>query len=236
MLVSRTVTKVSAASGIPTFPPTVCSAMPNRTIAVPSLNRLSPSTRVPSDFGVPRRLNVAMTATGSVAETIAPTTKASSSRSPVTRWSAPAMIAVVTSTPGMARNAIPPIVRRRLVMSVWKAASNTRPGRSTRRTSSGVTWNDESGRKTATPRPTRTSATVYGNPIRREISAMKMAAASRTMNSSTVSSVSSPITVLPAASRSPYLPVPASLHLRTRVGSRLRAAILAKCAIRPRSS
>ena len=50
---------------------------------MPSLSRLSPSTIVASDRSVLRRLNVATTAAGSVAETIAPTTKASSNGRPV---------------------------------------------------------------------------------------------------------------------------------------------------------
>ena len=53
------------------------------TTAVPSLNRLSASTSVASRAGAPRVRNVAMTETGSVAETMAPTMNASDGCSPV---------------------------------------------------------------------------------------------------------------------------------------------------------
>ena len=50
---------------------------------MPSLRRLSPSTSVDSAGGTRSRLKVATTAAGSVAETIAPTMNARSSRRPV---------------------------------------------------------------------------------------------------------------------------------------------------------
>ena len=80
---------------------------------------------------------------------------------------------------------------RRLSRSVWNDASNTSPGRSTRSTSSGVTSTVWPGRKVATANPNRTSATVYGMPIRRETSATRTAAARRAVNSSTVATVAS---------------------------------------------
>jgi hypothetical protein len=49
---------------------------------VPSLKTLSASTSVASRRGEPTRLKVAITAAGSVAESIAPTTKASDASRP----------------------------------------------------------------------------------------------------------------------------------------------------------
>ena len=45
------------------------------TIAVASLKRLSPSTRIAKRFGAPRSLKIATTATGSVADKIAPSNR-----------------------------------------------------------------------------------------------------------------------------------------------------------------
>ena len=55
---------------------TKLTAIVKTTMPVPSLNRLSASIRVASRRGEASRLNVAMTAAGSVAESIAPTTNA----------------------------------------------------------------------------------------------------------------------------------------------------------------
>ena len=73
------------------------------TTAVPSLNRLSASTSVASRAGAPRRRNVAMTATGSVAETMAPTMNASGRLQPGRRQDDDATTPADTSTPGAAR-------------------------------------------------------------------------------------------------------------------------------------
>ena len=84
----------------------------------------------------PRLRKVAITATGSVAATIAPTT------SPA-RTQAGGEIQHgrddhgESTTPGAASRTIQPIVRRRCSASNCRAASNTRPGTSTSSTSSG---------------------------------------------------------------------------------------------------
>lgn len=54
------------------FPSTTSSMTKKTTIAVPSLRRLSPSIRVESYFEAPSSLRSDTTATGSVAEMIAP--------------------------------------------------------------------------------------------------------------------------------------------------------------------
>ena len=74
---------------------------------MPSLKRLSPSTSVDSAGGTRRRLNVATTAAGSVAETIAPTMNARSRRRPVARFRTIATIPAEITTPGIASSARP---------------------------------------------------------------------------------------------------------------------------------
>ena len=100
-----------ASSGV-TGSYTALTAIANRTSPVPSFRRLSPSTMVASSSGTRTRLNVATTAAGSVADSIAPTMNARSSRSPVARWRTRATTAAETTTPGTARRASPPDQRR----------------------------------------------------------------------------------------------------------------------------
>ena len=89
-----------------TVPVVAATAIENTTTAVPSLNRLSASTRVASRVGAPRRLKVAMTETGSVAETIAPTMKANEGGNPAS-VRITATTPAETRTPGIARMATP---------------------------------------------------------------------------------------------------------------------------------
>ena len=93
-------------------------AIAKTTSPVPSLKTLSPSTRVTRPRGAPSRRNVSMTATGSVAATIAPTTNPSSGRSPVPTESTTATTLAATRTPGAARRATPPNALRRWVASI----------------------------------------------------------------------------------------------------------------------
>ena len=130
----------NAASSIEIGPTAARTATAKRTIAVPSLRRLSLSMSVASRRGEPSCLKVETTATGSVAATIAPTTNPSSMRRPVATLRMTATSAAVMSTPGTARSATPPRDVRKSLNSILSAASKTRPGRRTRRTSSGVTW------------------------------------------------------------------------------------------------
>ena len=111
-LIATVPTKVMTASPGPIGATTTCNAMAKRTRPVPSLRRLSPSTNVDSAGGTRRRLNVATTAAGSVAETIAPTMNARSSRSPVARFRTIATIPAEITTPGIARSARPRNHRR----------------------------------------------------------------------------------------------------------------------------
>ena len=99
-LLTTVTTTVCAVSAIDTRPLIAATVTPNSTSAVPSLNRLSPSTSVARRRGAPRFRKVAMTATGSVAATIAPTTMPSSNGRPVARFSTTATIAAETRTPG----------------------------------------------------------------------------------------------------------------------------------------
>ena len=91
---------------------TAWTAIAKRTSPVPSLNRLSPSTIVASARDARSGLNVATTAAGSVADTIAPTRNARSGRSPVMRFSTIATTAAETSTPGTASSSNPLSQRR----------------------------------------------------------------------------------------------------------------------------
>ena len=72
-----------APSAMPTGWVTATRAIANRITPVPSLNRASASTTVASRPGAFIRLNSSMTATGSVAETIAPSRNPSARSSPV---------------------------------------------------------------------------------------------------------------------------------------------------------
>ena len=63
-----------------------------------SLTRLSPSTRLTIRRGAPTLRMIAVAATGSVGETIAPSAKASAQLKPSTSWAMTPTIAVVAST------------------------------------------------------------------------------------------------------------------------------------------
>ena len=107
MLIATVATNVMTASPGPIGAETAWTASANRTSPVPSLSRLSPSTIVDSAGGTRSRLNVATTAAGSVADTIAPTMNARSSGRPVARLSTTATMAAEMTTPGTASRARP---------------------------------------------------------------------------------------------------------------------------------
>ena len=69
---NSTAAEPADASAVPIM---TAARMINNTIAVASLNRLSPSTRMVRRLGAPRSLKIATTATGSVAETMAPSSR-----------------------------------------------------------------------------------------------------------------------------------------------------------------
>ena len=136
------------------------TAIVKATMPVPSLKMLSASTNVARRRGEARLLNVAMTAAGSVAASIAPTTKACSGGNPAptcrNRVTSPAL----TRTPGPARSDTPSSDGRSLPKSIWYEASKTRAGSRTTSTSWGVI-STRSGEKSAPATiPKATSATV----------------------------------------------------------------------------
>ncbi len=182
---------------------------------MPSLKRLSPSTVAARRCGTPSRRKVAITAAGSVAATMAPTMKPSSRGSPVPRKSAAATTTATTMTPGPASRATLPADRRRAVRSMWMAASKTSPGRSTTRTSSGVTSSCRSGSNSEATSPTATKARVNGIAVLR----MTRPTAAATVRKMTnrrmpVSSVSSPTARTRRAASDAVL-VPHPSHDRT---------------------
>ncbi len=140
------------------------STMPNSTMPVPSLSRLSPSTSRRRRCGAPTALNTEITAMGSVADTRAAKRKARPQGKPLPTPSRPTMAAAVatvaTTTPGKAREETASLLRKRSRASMAKAASKMSPGRNTANSSSLVRCG---GVRTPFPprtTPARTSATV----------------------------------------------------------------------------
>ena len=191
-------------------------AIANRTTPVPSLSRLSASTTVDRRAGARSRLNSATTATGSVADSIAPRMKASPRSRPVIVDTTTATIAAVMITPGAARNEITRNDRRSSPTSILYAASNTSPGSRTARIRSGVMSTPPPGTAIARPRPAITSATELGIATRRATSAIPVASASSRMNSSTGRSPAGSVEVI-GPPRVPGSPRPAGTMLSGRV-------------------
>src|SRR5262245_2029512 len=181
-------TKSSAPSARVTGDARARSALENSTTPVPSLSRLSASTTVERSLGARSRLNRATTATGSVADSIAPRMNASPRSSPVAAETTRATTAAVIRTPGAARIEISPNDRRSSARSSLYAASNTSPGRRTARISSGVIRTSALGTSSVSPRPAMTRATELGTAVRRAMNATPVAIATSRMNSSTGSS------------------------------------------------
>src|ERR671932_1149323 len=78
---------------------TAPSATFQRTSAVPSLTRLSPSMTAITRRGTPSRLAIAVAAIGSVGETTAPSTNAAGQEKPsIAQWATAATVTVVTTT------------------------------------------------------------------------------------------------------------------------------------------
>ena len=137
------------------------------TIAVASLNRLSPSTRIASRLGAPRSLKIATTATGSVAETIAPSSRHAIRAKSVTPQRATPTATVEISSPMTASVRIGAMSSSSRRTSMERADSKTRAGRKTKKTASEVISSvcRASTRSLARPRcaPSASSAT---KPIR----------------------------------------------------------------------
>ena len=136
---------------------------------------------------------VEMTATGSVAETMAPTRNAELSGIATARFRTIATKPAMIRTPGTARSDEAASVGRTCAMSSLKAASKTRPGTSTMRTSSGVTSMASGGARMATSSPTTTSAAVYGTARRRLTRATRARATSNATTTSARAMVSAPV-------------------------------------------
>jgi hypothetical protein len=95
---------VSSSEKVPVT--TTDTATRYKTSAVPSLMRLSPSRIVTIRRGAPRRPAIAVAATGSVGETIAPRTNAAPHGMSTATCATTATVAVVSSTRPMDRDAI----------------------------------------------------------------------------------------------------------------------------------
>ena len=117
VLIATVATNVTTAASGVVAPPTAPTAIVKITTAVPSLNRLSASTSVARRPGACRWRNVAMTATGSVADTIAPTRNAEPSGTAANAASTTATTPAEIRTPGTARSTAPRNVRRSSSMS-----------------------------------------------------------------------------------------------------------------------
>ena len=104
----------------------------NRTIAVASLKRLSPSTRIASRLGAPRSLKIATTATGSVADNIAPKSKHAIKPIPETAYTAPPTKKLDINNPTTAKNKIGLISAISFLTSIAKLLSKIRAGRKTK--------------------------------------------------------------------------------------------------------
>jgi len=158
----------------------ISSISPNTTIAVPSLKRLSPSSKTCKRLGAPRRRNSATTATGSVAAIKDPNTIAAGSASPVLIETIFPTSNVVMITPGIANNRIRLKSRRKSSNLIWKAASNSKGGTSNPRMSAGEISISNSGKK-VNANPINTKPTVYGRRRRFAAIATREAISSNTM-------------------------------------------------------
>jgi hypothetical protein len=99
--------KSSPASKIEKLPATAAAtAVRYNTSAMPSLMRLSPSRIVAIRRGTPRRLAIAVAATGSVGETMTPKTKAAGHESPMAACATTATVTAVSGTRPMPKSAI----------------------------------------------------------------------------------------------------------------------------------
>ena len=112
-----------------TLPMIMAARMLNSTMAVASLNRLSPSTSTARRFGAPRSLKIATTATGSVADRIAPSSRQTRKLIPDTAQTAPPTMKAEISSPTIARNRIGRISASNFRTSMARLLSKTSAGR-----------------------------------------------------------------------------------------------------------
>ena len=143
-------------------------------MAVASFNRLSPSTSTVRRLGAPNCRKIAITATGSVALRIDPSSRAAGSGIGVTSATMAPIRAVEINSPGTARVSTGPIFSRSSRPSSANADSKISVGRNTNRMTDGeisnaryccsATGNTPSLAFKAMP--VTTSNTVNGSPVR----------------------------------------------------------------------
>ncbi len=137
-------------------------------IAVASLMSDSPSTTVTTRRGTPIRSAIAVTATGSVGETIAPSTNAAGQdMSGTTAWRQTATATQVSSTSPTDRSEIDPTLRRRSRSEAKNAAEYSSGGRKISSTRSGSSSIVGMPGMKPIARPPRTRKIGYGTFITR---------------------------------------------------------------------
>ena len=132
---------------------------------MPSLNKLSPSRIIVNRLSMPICRKRAITETGSVADTIAPKSRAVWVFILPAKCKIAATPTMQTTTPTVARTLIDSQSRRRALMSMFHEASKSNAGKNMSSTISGVI---ETGGKTLESpitSPAITSATAYGTRI-----------------------------------------------------------------------
>ena len=166
---------------------TAATATRYTTRPVASLSRLSPSSTVTIARGTRSRLKIAVAATASGGETIAPRVKATGQSRPGTSACATtATTATVARTRPMASEAIGRAWARKSRIEVKNAAMYSSGGRNSRKTSSGASSTSGNPGTRAVMSPPITSTIGYGVPSRRASSA----SAATSTNSPRTSSMS----------------------------------------------
>ena len=112
--------------------------------------------------GTPSRRAIAVAATGSVGETIAPSTNASAQPKPSASWATAPTASVVASTSPTASRETARMLRRSSRSGVKKAAAYSSGGRMISRTSSGSSTTSGIPGVTASASPPTTSRIGYG--------------------------------------------------------------------------
>ena len=150
----------SASVLLPILASVQLSASPNSTAATPSLNRLSLSTSRRKRPPRPVSLNMAITATGSVAAISTPNTRADTSGQPSTMCMPAVTTIAETATPTMLSTSTGTMSRRNSCQGIFSAASNSSGGRITSNIMSWVSATPVSMRPKVRAAPARISPTV----------------------------------------------------------------------------
>src|SRR5215216_43284 len=188
-----------------------------RTSAVPSLTRLSPSRIVTIRRGTPRRSAMAVAATGSVGETMAPSTKATGHESPTAQCAIPATTSIVSTTRPTERSPMGRTLARRSRGEEKNADTYKSGGKKISNTSSGAS--SMSGMPGTKPkaRPPMTRKMGYGTFV---ALASSTSPATATSSPKTMSSRCS--TTPPPLPRRYRREAPSSLHPLSRRAAALR--------------